>query len=75
MSITASLLPVIPIAAESVELFSAKEIPTTTFPPAAKKLTYRAAYRVRVDDYRIIYVVQDDTITIVILALGHRRDV
>lgn len=45
------------------------------FPPAAKKLKNRAAYRVRVGDYRIIYVVQDTTITIVIVAIGHRRDV
>lgn len=56
--------------AGAIELLS-----TNPFPPAAKKLTNRAAYRVRVGDYRIIYVVQDSTITIVILAIGHRRDV
>ena len=44
-------------------------------PPAARKLTNRLAYRVRVGDYRIIYSVDDTTITIIVLAIGHRRDV
>ncbi|MCF8549748.1 MAG: type II toxin-antitoxin system RelE/ParE family toxin [Pontimonas sp.] len=44
-------------------------------PPAARKLTNRLAYRVRVGDYRIIYSVNDTTITIMVLATGHRRDV
>jgi mRNA interferase RelE/StbE len=44
-------------------------------PPAARKLANRLAYRVRVGDYRIIYSVNDTTITIMVLAIGHRRDV
>jgi mRNA interferase RelE/StbE len=30
---------------------------------------------VRVADYRIIYTIQDDVLLIVIVTLGHRRDV
>jgi mRNA interferase RelE/StbE len=45
------------------------------YPPAARKLTNRLAYRVRVGDYRIIYSVQESTITIVVVAIGHRKDV
>lgn len=41
-------------------------------PPAARKLTNRMAYRVRVGDYRIIYSVNDATITIMVLAREHR---
>lgn len=45
------------------------------FPPSARKLTNRAAYRVRVGDYRIIYTVHERTITIAVLGIGHRKDV
>jgi mRNA interferase RelE/StbE len=45
------------------------------YPPAARKLSNRLAYRVRVGDYRIIYSVQESTITIVVVAIGHRKDV
>ena len=45
------------------------------FPPAARKLTNRLAYRVRVGDYRIIYSVNDSTITIMVLATHHREEV
>jgi len=45
------------------------------YPPAARKLTNRLAYRLRVGDYRIIYSVQESTITIVVVAIGHRKDV
>ena len=31
--------------------------------------------RVRIGDYRIIYTVQDDVLLIVVVALGHRREV
>jgi mRNA interferase RelE/StbE len=34
----------------------------------------RPGYRVRVGDYRIIYIVADDVLLVVILTLGHRRD-
>lgn len=44
-------------------------------PPASRPLKGRAGYRVRVGDYRIIYTVQDDLLLIVVVALGHRRDV
>ena len=44
-------------------------------PPASRPLRGRAGYRVRVGDYRIIYTIQDDLLLIVVVALGHRRDV
>ncbi|MFP5451918.1 MAG: type II toxin-antitoxin system RelE family toxin [Thermoleophilia bacterium] len=43
-------------------------------PPAARPLRGRPAYRVRVGDYRIIYTVTDDVL-LVVVALGHRREV
>lgn len=44
-------------------------------PPASRPITGRPAYRVRIGDYRIIYTIQDDLLLVVVVALGHRRDV
>jgi mRNA interferase RelE/StbE len=44
-------------------------------PPAARKLQGRDALRVRVGDYRIIYTVEDDVLLVVVVTLGHRKDV
>ncbi|MFC0772763.1 type II toxin-antitoxin system RelE family toxin [Terrimonas alba] len=32
-------------------------------------------YRIRIGDYRVIYTVDQQTITIEILKIGHRKDV
>ncbi len=44
-------------------------------PPAARTLQGRPGLRVRVGDYRIIYTVADDVLLVVVVTLGHRRDV
>jgi mRNA interferase RelE/StbE len=44
-------------------------------PPASRPLRGRPGYRVRVGDYRIIYTVQDNVLLIVVVTLGHRREV
>ena len=44
-------------------------------PPAARALRGRPGYRVRVGDYRILYTVADDVLLVVVVTLGHRRDV
>lgn len=44
-------------------------------PPAARPLRGRPGLRVRVGDYRIIYTVADDVLLIVVVTLGHRRDI
>lgn len=44
-------------------------------PPAARALKGRPALRVRVGDYRIIYTVHDDVLLVVVVTLGHRRDI
>jgi mRNA interferase RelE/StbE len=36
---------------------------------------YRGYWRYRIGDYRIICDIQDDTITILVLMLGHRKDI
>lgn len=44
-------------------------------PPNAKKLKGRDAFRLRVGDYRVIYAVEDDVLLVVVITLGHRRDI
>ena len=44
-------------------------------PPASRPLRGRRGYRVRVVGYRIIYTIADGVLRIVVVALGHRREV
>lgn len=44
-------------------------------PSGCKKLKGRDGYRVRVADYRIIYDIFDDLLTVDLIALGHRKDI
>ncbi len=32
-------------------------------------------YRIRVGNYRVLYIVEDDILSITVVAIGHRRDV
>ncbi|MGD0691683.1 MAG: type II toxin-antitoxin system RelE/ParE family toxin [Acidimicrobiales bacterium] len=44
-------------------------------PPASRPLRGRDGYRLRVGDYRIIYTINDRVLLIVVVTVGHRRDV
>jgi len=44
-------------------------------PPAARALRGRPGLRIRVGDYRIVYTVSDDVLLVVVVTVGHRRDV
>lgn len=44
-------------------------------PPGARALRGRPGFRVRIGDYRIHYTVHDDVLVVVVVTLGHRRDV
>jgi mRNA interferase RelE/StbE len=44
-------------------------------PPASRALRGRPGFRVRVGDYRVIYTIEDDVLLVVVVTLGHRRDV
>ena len=48
----------------------------TPRPPAATQLVGGAGeWRVRTGDYRIIYEINDESIIVLVLRIGHRRDV
>ena len=44
-------------------------------PPGCEKLSGQERYRVRQGNYRIVYSIQDDELTIWVVKIGHRRDV
>lgn len=45
-------------------------------PPSATRLVGGSGeWRVRTGDYRIVYEVQDDILLILVLAVGHRREI
>ena len=45
-------------------------------PPGARALTDRPGYlRIRVGDYRIIYTIEDEILKVIVVRIGHRRDV
>jgi mRNA interferase RelE/StbE len=44
-------------------------------PSGCKKLKGREGYRIRKGDYRIIYNIIDNVLTIDIIAVGHRREI
>lgn len=48
---------------------------TNPRPPDVKKLTGRDAWRIRVGDYRVIYEIHDRVLQIIVIAIGHRREV
>ena len=44
-------------------------------PTAVRKLSGRDAWRLRVGHYRVIYEIHDDRLVILVIAIGHRREV
>jgi mRNA interferase RelE/StbE len=45
-------------------------------PPGAKKLSGSSGdWRVRTGDYRIFYEIQDAQLIVLVLAMGHRREI
>ena len=44
-------------------------------PPGARALKDRPGYlRVRAGDYRIIYTIEDEVLRVIVVRVGHRRD-
>jgi mRNA interferase RelE/StbE len=44
-------------------------------PAGAKKLSGRDAWRIRLGSYRVIYEINADELVILVVAVGHRKDV
>ena len=44
-------------------------------PTGVEKLSGDEKYRIRQGNYRILYMIEDEIITVMIVKVGHRRDV
>lgn len=44
-------------------------------PVGAEKLSGDEKYRIRQGNYRILYTIEDEIITVTIVKVGHRRDI
>lgn len=44
-------------------------------PPGTKKLSGRAAWRIRVGSYRVIYEIDDDRLLVFVVAVGDRKEI
>ena len=44
-------------------------------PPGCEKLSADEKYRVRQGSYRIVYSIEDDKLVVLIIKIGHRKDV
>ena len=45
------------------------------FPPNSKKLQGRDGYRIRTSDYRILYDVNRENVTVHVFRVGHRNNI
>jgi len=44
-------------------------------PPGSRKLSGRPAWRIRAGTYRVIYEIHDEQLLILVVAVGHRKEV
>jgi mRNA interferase RelE/StbE len=44
-------------------------------PAGSKKLAGQEAWRIRVGDYRIIYEIHDQVLLVIVVDIGHRREI
>lgn len=52
-----------------------EELKVNPRPSDSKKLKGRPAWRIRVGDYRVIYEVHDRELRVIIITIGHLREV
>lgn len=48
---------------------------TTPRPSGSEKLSGEEKYRIRQGDYRILYLIEDSSLTVTVVKIGHRREV
>ena len=66
----------LPLNARVVIKRSIDELADNPRPHGVEKLSGGGReYRIRAGDYRVLYVIRDDVLVVVIIKMGHRRDV
>ena len=65
-----------PIAAQKRILVKIESLAENPFPPGVKKLRGdENLYRIRVGDYRVICQVQSELLLVLVLRIGHRKEI
>jgi mRNA interferase RelE/StbE len=52
-----------------------RSLASTPRPPDCEKLTGVELYRIRQGNYRVLYEIQDATLVVLVIKIGHRRDI
>jgi mRNA interferase RelE/StbE len=70
-----ALTKIHPVSRQKLVL-SAQALSHNPYPPTSKKIVSpREMFRIRVGQYRIVYTVHNDELIVLIVALGHRKNV
>jgi len=56
-------------------LIRIEELAEQPRPNDCQKLSHQEKYRVRVGDYRILYTIEDGVLLVLVVKIGHRKDV
>jgi mRNA interferase RelE/StbE len=51
-----------------------KSLSDDPHPKGSIKLTNKERYRLRIGNYRVLYTIQDDVLTVYIVKVAHRKD-
>jgi mRNA interferase RelE/StbE len=65
----------IPKSALKKILAKVEELGSNPRPMGCEKLTGQELYRIRQGNYRIVYSIQDNELTVWVIKVGHRKDV
>lgn len=68
-------IPAIPAKDRARIIARIEELADNPYPADSTQLKGRVERRVRQGNYRILYLVAEDIITIIVVKIGHRRDV
>lgn len=52
-----------------------KALGSNPLPPGCERLSVLERYRVRQGNYRVLYEIQDDVLVVLVVKVGHRKDV
>ena len=53
-----------------------EELTEDPYPPGSRKLKGSAqSYRIRIGDYRVLYSIRPEVLTVDIIRVGHRKDI
>ena len=54
---------------------SIKDLSSNPHPPNSIKLSGRSAWRIRINDYRVIYEINENVLIITVIVINHRKNV